>query len=69
MFAGKAGVEGELTDSVSGVRPAAVDERVGNKTIRGGLGEWSQVERAFEFWAERLRQRLAELRTSAPAGR
>ena len=69
VFAGKASVEGELTDSVSGVRLAAVvDERVGNKTIRGGLGEWSQVERAFEFWAERLRKRLAELRKSPSPG-
>jgi hypothetical protein len=63
VFAGKAGVEGELTDSLTGIRLAAgIDERVGNKTIRGGLGEWSQVERTFEFWAERLRKRLAELR-------
>src|SRR5712691_3523873 len=39
VFAGKAGVEGELTDSLSGKRlAAAVDERVGAKTIRGGLG-------------------------------
>jgi len=63
VFAGKAGVEGELTDSLTGVRlAAAVDERVGNKTIRGGLAEWSHVERAYEYWAERLRKRLAELR-------
>ena len=65
VFAGQAGVEAELTDSLSGDRlAAAVDERVGAKTIRGGLGEWSQVDQAFEFWAERLRQRLAELRKS-----
>jgi len=65
VFAGEAGVEGELTDSLSGDRlAAAVDERVGSKTIRGGLKEWSQVDDAFEFWAEQLRKRLAELRKS-----
>ena len=64
-FAGKAGVEAELTDSLTGERlAAAVDERVGTQTIRGGLEQWSHVERAFEFWAERLRKRLAELRKS-----
>jgi len=69
LFAGQAGVEAELTDSLSGERlAAAVDERVGTKTIRGGLKEWSQVNEAFEFWAEQLRKRLAELRKSAPAG-
>ena len=69
MFAGEAGVEGELTDSLSGERlGAAVDARVGNKTIRGGLKEWSQVDDAFAFWAERIRKRLAELRKSSPAG-
>jgi Protein of unknown function (DUF3313) len=63
VFAGKAGVEAELTNSLSGERlAAAVDERVGTKTIRGGLGEWSHLERSYEFWSERLRKRLAELR-------
>jgi hypothetical protein len=65
VFAGEAAAEVELTDSLTGVRlGAAVDERVGAKTLRGGLGKWSQVERAFEYWAERLKNRLAALRKS-----
>jgi hypothetical protein len=64
MFAGEAAIEGEITDSITNERlVAAVDERVGNKTIRGGFGEWSHAEKAFDYWAERLRMRLAELRT------
>jgi hypothetical protein len=41
---------------------AAVDERAGTKAYRAGLKEWSHVKRAFEYWAERTRERLAELR-------
>jgi hypothetical protein len=68
LFAGKAAAEVEVTDSLSGDRlGAAVDERVGTKTIRGGLGEWSHVERAYEAWADRVRKRLAELRKSPSA--
>lgn len=60
---GKAGVEAELTDSLSGERlAAAVDARQGTKAVRGGVGKWSDVEQAFDDWAERLRLRLAELR-------
>lgn len=63
VLVGKAGVEGELTDSVSGRRLAAfVDERQGTKALRGGIKKWSDVERAFDYWAQRLRERLAELR-------
>ncbi len=28
---------------------------------KGGFGKWSDVEQAFDFWAERLRGRLASL--------
>ncbi len=64
-FVGRATIEAEITDSLTDVRlAAAVDERVGGKTIRGGLKEWSHVDRAFEFWAKRLRERLLELRTT-----
>jgi len=62
-FVGEATVEAEITDSVTGTRLAAgVDERAGTKAYRAGLKEWSHVKRAFEYWAERLRERLAELR-------
>jgi len=60
---GTAGVEAELTDSVSGERlVAGVDERWGTKAVRGGIGKWSDAKQAFDYWAERLRQRLAALR-------
>jgi hypothetical protein len=60
---GKVGVEAELSDSLTGQRLlAAVDERAGTKTIRGGLAKWSHVEEAFDFWAKRVRERLSQLR-------
>jgi hypothetical protein len=58
-FVGAATLEGELTDSVSGeVLMAAVDRRVGPKSVRGVSGSWSDVEAAFDLWARRLRDRL-----------
>jgi hypothetical protein len=61
----KVGLEGEITDSLTGVRlMAMVDRRAGTKSLSGGMAEWSRVEKAFDFWAERLRKRLAELRGS-----
>ena len=62
-FVGKATIEGEITDSMSGRRlVAAVDERAGGKTLRGLGGKWKDVDNAFQYWAERIRTRLAELR-------
>lgn len=60
---GSAAVELEITDSLSGRRlAAAVDERWGTKAIRGGILKWSDAKEAFDYWAERLRKRLAEER-------
>jgi hypothetical protein len=60
---GKAGVEAELVDSLSGERlAAAVDARQGTKAVRGGIGKWSDAQQTFKHWAERFRERLAELR-------
>ena len=65
LFVGEGAVEVEITDSITGVRlAAAVDERAGTKAYRAGLKEWSHVKRAFEYWAERIRERLLELRKS-----
>jgi hypothetical protein len=62
-FVGKAAIEGEITDSMSGRRlVAVVDERAGAKTLRGLGGKWKDVGNAFKYWAERLRTRLGELR-------
>ena len=68
-FVGEAAVEVEITDSVTDARlAAAVDERAGTKAYRAGLKEWSHVKRAYEYWAERIRERLAELRQGGTSG-
>ncbi len=62
-FVGKAGIEAELLDAVSGVRvAAAIDRRVGEHSLKPDASAWDDVEDAFRYWAERLRDRLAELR-------
>jgi hypothetical protein len=61
LLVGAAAVELEITDSLSGRRlAAAVDERWGTKAMRGGILEWSDAKEAFDYWAKRLRKRLAE---------
>lgn len=63
LLVGAAAVELDVTDSLSGRRlAAAVDERWGTKAIRGGILEWSDAKEAFDYWAQQLRQRLAEER-------
>ena len=62
-FVGKAAVEAEIVDSLSGMRiMAAVDERAGGRTFKGSTKSWSDVKEAYDYWAERLRARLEELR-------
>jgi len=63
LTVGMARAEMELTDSLSGRRlAAAVDERVGGRRLRGVTDKWSDVQAAFDAWAEQLRKRLAEER-------
>lgn len=58
---GSTGVEMELLDAQSGKRlAAAVDERVGGKT--SSFGKWQSAKDAFDFWAQRLKTRLAKFR-------
>jgi hypothetical protein len=62
-FVGKAGIEAELLDGGSGKRvAAAIDRRVGARRLKPEAGAWDDVENAFRYWAERLRDRLRELR-------
>jgi hypothetical protein len=62
VLVGEGGIEVEMTDAMTGRRlAAAVDKRVGTKATRAAFGEWKHVEAAFDWWAERLRQRLAEV--------
>jgi Protein of unknown function (DUF3313) len=62
-FVGKAGIEGEIQDSMTEERlAAAVDRQVGQKRLRGVTNTWDDVQGAFDYWSEHLRARLAELR-------
>ena len=62
-FVGRAAVEAELLDSASGVRLlAAVDARAGRKVLRGKFGTWNDAKEAYDYWGERIRIRLHELR-------
>jgi len=62
-FVGKAGIEGEVLDSLSNRRlSAAVDERAGGRSLQSGNSTWSDVEQAFHYWADRFSKRLAKLR-------
>lgn len=63
IFVGKAAVECELLDSTSGKRlAAAVDERMGNKTLRTAFSSWGDVDASIDYWANRMGDRLAKLR-------
>ena len=54
--------EMELVDAQSGKRlAAAVDERVGGKL--DSFSKWEGAKEAFDYWAERLKLRMTELRT------
>lgn len=65
LFVGSAGIEVEILDSATGERLAAVvDERAGTKVLRGSTSTWNDVKEAFDYWAERLGVRLAELRAA-----
>jgi hypothetical protein len=57
-------VEMELLDGETNQRlAAAVDRRVGTKALRTKFdGSWGDVRLGFDYWAERLEERLTELR-------
>ena len=64
-FTGSAGLEVELLDSVSGRRlAAAVDRRTGGKVSGKGdkFDDWRTVQSALDYWANQMRERLAEER-------
>jgi hypothetical protein len=65
-FMGAASLEGEITDSVTNeLLIAAVDRRVGVKNISNAWRTWDEVEDAYDYWARRIRERLAEERKRA----
>lgn len=60
---GKARGEIEVKDGASGEQlMAGIDERVGTRGLSGVTDKWSDVQMAFDDWAERVRLRLAERR-------
>jgi hypothetical protein len=62
-FVGRVAIEVEILDAVSGERLiAAIDERAGNKRLRGSTNAWSDVHSAFDYWADVLRARLTAMR-------
>jgi len=63
VLVGRAGIEAEILDGVTDQRlAAAVDHRAGTKALRGGVSTWADVQNAFDYWSERVRTRLRELR-------
>jgi hypothetical protein len=67
-FVGKAGIEGEIEDSITDQRlVAAVDRQVGQKRLQGVTNTWDDVQGAFDYWSERVRARLADFRAGRGA--
>ncbi|MGZ4997406.1 MAG: DUF3313 domain-containing protein [Methylobacter sp.] len=66
-FVGKASGEVEITDAMTGnLIAAAVDRRVGGKSITGVTSKWDDVDKAFDFWASRMAYRLANCGAMPP---
>ncbi|MEW6440285.1 MAG: DUF3313 domain-containing protein [bacterium] len=70
LFVGDVSCEGKITDAQTGqLLGAAVDRRVGTKTMRSvgakKFESWGDVEEALRFWAERLRYNLCRARSGA----
>jgi hypothetical protein len=60
-FVGSASAEAEVVDSVTGKRLlAGVDRQAGGKSAEGITESWSDVELAFDKWANQIASRLAE---------
>lgn len=58
-FVGEARAEVKVTDAASGeLLGAAVDRRVGGKSLSGSMDSWDDAHQAFQHWAEQFRYRL-----------
>ena len=69
IIVGAVSFEGMIADSMTDeILTAAVDRRVGTKTLRGAFSKWGDVEVAFTTWAENFRKNLAKLRDGKPKG-
>jgi hypothetical protein len=64
---GRAGIEGDMIDSVSGERMVAFVTGKGGRRWFSGLNaykKWGDIEAAFRSWAKNFRKRLDELHES-----
>ncbi len=62
-FVGSAALEAKFTDSHTGqLLGAGVDRRGGTKDLSGMTNEWNDVEKAYTYWAGKVRWRLCTLR-------
>ncbi|GKT10308.1 DUF3313 domain-containing protein [Desulforhabdus sp. TSK] len=64
-FTGSARAEGEITDSLTGERLAAmVDERKGGMSLKtAAQWKWGDAENILTYWAQTISKRLVEVRT------
>ncbi len=61
-FVGEVAFEGRLTDADTGeLLGAAVDKRVGGKTIKN-MDDWVDVKKAIDYWVEGFAYSLCKLR-------
>jgi uncharacterized protein DUF3313 len=62
-FVGETQAEAKVTDGETGaLLSAAIDRRVGGKSISGSVDSWGDVHTAFDYWAKQLRYRLCSER-------
>ena len=58
-FVGAAQIEFKITEAQTGkIVAAAVDRRVGGKTLGKGFGSWADVQHAFDWWSALTAYRL-----------
>ena len=58
-FVGEASGEARIADGATGeLLAAAVDRRVGGKSLGGSTDSWNDVRQSFVFWAQQFRYRL-----------
>jgi hypothetical protein len=69
-FQGQAATEAKFTDAQSGeVLAAAVDERMGGRSLSSAANEWTDVNNILAYWAQQVRFRLCELQERADCER
>ncbi len=65
-FVGEATAEAKITDGETGeLLGAAIDRRVGGKTIKTSISSWNDVNKILEIWSKMLRFRLCTYRDGA----